>query len=158
MGGGSSEKEPILLNQVPFAVLNSTPMEMARKRVLRQRERRRARSAVEKVGRFFTALDIGLRHRSGDELICDCVWCGKEAHLYLNPVKGVFHCKRCDHRGRYADLLKHIADQLGQEISRAAFDRLAGDRGLPVEAFAGHGFGFTGKRFTLPSLNRKRLA
>ena len=30
----------------------------------------------------------------------DCVFCGKEKHMYINPYKKVYHCFRCGRGGR----------------------------------------------------------
>jgi DNA primase len=63
----------------------------------------------------FTISDIDLRSiirvnketRSG-QYICDCPFCGKENHMYINRKTQLFDCKKCGVNGSIYKLLKHF--------------------------------------------------
>lgn len=57
---------------------------------------------------YLDSKNISYRESNG-ELILTCVFCNKPKHLYLNPEKGVFHCKRCGESGG----MKKFKEQLG---------------------------------------------
>lgn len=105
----------------------------------------------DKIKRFLTNLGIEIESRSGDELICCCPWCGKEGHFYFNAAKLVFDCKRCEQHGSYRTLLEQLSQDLAANITERAIRALARNRGLPREAFADYGIGYTGRLYTLPT-------
>lgn len=45
---------------------------------------------------------------SGDERICDCIFCGKEAHMYVNVVTGLAHCFVCGEGGNLPQLIQQM--------------------------------------------------
>lgn len=45
--------------------------------------------------------------RSG-QYICDCVFCGKPSHMYINKRTQMFDCKKCGEYGSIYKLLKHL--------------------------------------------------
>lgn len=45
--------------------------------------------------------------RSG-QYICDCPFCGKESHFYINKTTQLFDCKKCFVTGSIYKLLKHL--------------------------------------------------
>lgn len=42
------------------------------------------------------------------EYICDCVFCGKEGHMYVNKNTQLFDCKKCGERGNIYKLLSFL--------------------------------------------------
>lgn len=40
----------------------------------------------------------------------DCVFCGKQKHLYVNQQKGLYHCFRCGKGGRISTLFSFIPE------------------------------------------------
>ncbi len=85
------------------------------------------------------------------EWICVCPFCGDEnKHLYLNSERIVYDCKKCSAQGNYLTLMSKLALILAKDFDEKALTRLAKDRELPLEAFTGYGFGWTGSFYTLP--------
>lgn len=42
------------------------------------------------------------------QICCDCVFCGKESHMYINVQTGLWDCKRCGESGNIYKLLRFI--------------------------------------------------
>ena len=42
------------------------------------------------------------------EYVCDCVFCGKEGHMYVNKNTQLFDCKKCGEYGNIYKLLSHL--------------------------------------------------
>lgn len=45
--------------------------------------------------------------RSG-QYVCDCIFCGKEQHMYVNKTTQMFDCKKCHEYGSIYKILKHL--------------------------------------------------
>ena len=45
--------------------------------------------------------------RSG-QYVCDCIFCGKEQHMYVNKNTQMFDCKKCGEYGSVYKILKHL--------------------------------------------------
>ena len=52
-------------------------------------------------------LHIKKETRSG-QYICDCVFCGKEDHMYINKRTQMFDCKKCGTFGNIFKLLRFL--------------------------------------------------
>ncbi|MBI3463303.1 MAG: hypothetical protein HY000_09625 [Planctomycetes bacterium] len=67
--------------------------------------------------------DLGLtiRQRSGDEVLADCHACGKERHLSINRLTGLWRCLVCGARGNPFQLVQQVT----KDESRAVFNRLS---------------------------------
>lgn len=68
---------------------------------------------IEKVEQLLSTRNIPYK-LSGDqqEVSMDCLFCDdKKKHLYVNNKEGCYHCKKCDARGSWKNLL----DSLGEE-------------------------------------------
>jgi 5S rRNA maturation endonuclease (ribonuclease M5) len=52
-------------------------------------------------------VNIHKETRSG-EYICDCVFCGKESHMYISRKTQLFDCKKCGTTGSIYKILKHL--------------------------------------------------
>lgn len=42
------------------------------------------------------------------QYVCDCIFCGKEQHMYVNEVTQMFDCKKCHEYGSIYKILKHL--------------------------------------------------
>lgn len=42
------------------------------------------------------------------QICCDCVFCGKESHMYINVQTGLWDCKRCNESGNIYKLLRFV--------------------------------------------------
>lgn len=109
---------------------------------------------IERQRAFLEEMGLHISATTGDELVCDCVCCGKEEHLHVNLVKSVFHCKYCGESGRYPQLVDKFASLAAEEVTRSELRRLSRDRNLPVSALRNIGLGYTGRSYTLPVRNR----
>lgn len=45
---------------------------------------------------------------SRNHIIVDCVFCGKEGHMYVNTITQLFDCKKCGEDGNIFKLLNHL--------------------------------------------------
>lgn len=104
---------------------------------------------------FLKELGLEVCSSRGKECVCDCPHCGKENHMHLNTVKFLYHCKRCDHSGRYEQLMTQLAMDLAEDLTSKELAKLAKNRQLPVEAFEDLDIGFTGSFYTLPVRDAK---
>lgn len=95
------------------------------------------------------SLGLALTGRSGDEAIGMCPSCLKEKHVYLNSVTGLWDCKRCGKSGNYPQLLDLLHRLHISEFTKDRRKKLAEDRGLPEEAFAGYDIGFFDGRYLI---------
>lgn len=90
---------------------------------------------------------------TGDEYVTECVFCQKPDKLYINHVKQLFQCWVCGKKGTFLEFLegKALLNQEGfSEVEKGAIGL---DRELPPHAFNDSGFGWDGKKFTLPVYN-----
>jgi hypothetical protein len=105
----------------------------------------------EKLLRTFALLGADFTGASGsEELVGTCPFCGKENHLYWNVEKEVWHCFRCNERGRAMELISGLLQKLQDETDANMLAELARDRRLPVAAMEGYGIAYSGGMFILP--------
>ncbi len=57
---------------------------------------------------------LGTPASSGQEYTFDCPFCGKENHLYINPMKGKYNCFKCNNGGGIKFLLKKMGVQFDE--------------------------------------------
>ena len=43
-----------------------------------------------------------------DQIICDCLFCGKSKHMYVNKNTGAWDCKKCGNSGGIYKLLAAV--------------------------------------------------
>lgn len=98
----------------------------------------------------FVAHGATIRGESGDELVCDCPFSGKQGKLYINRRTLLWHSKVESVGGAFSDFLRLIAQMYEKNLQGDSLGRLARARGLPREAFAGWGVGFDGRHYTIP--------
>ena len=60
-----------------------------------------------------------LHERNGEIRIC-CPFCGDDEgfHLYINPQKNVYHCFRCDAKGKFSSLIARFKIQSTRETHK----------------------------------------
>ncbi|MEM4203262.1 MAG: CHC2 zinc finger domain-containing protein [Candidatus Methanomethylicaceae archaeon] len=61
-------------------------------------------SGEEKIKNVLN-LNVKRKEKQGQNLVCDCPICGKEAHLYVSLTEPVAHCFKCGFGGDWIDLL-----------------------------------------------------
>ena len=42
------------------------------------------------------------------QYVCDCIFCGKEGHMYVSKQTQLFDCKKCGEYGSIYKLLKQL--------------------------------------------------
>lgn len=62
--------------------------------------------------------NLAYRKYSGDELVCDCAFCGAKEKLYVNSKKNVFTCFKCGESGRLVYLMSHVLGISQSEASK----------------------------------------
>lgn len=85
----------------------------------------------------FECLGVVTGEPSGDNVRCDCPFCGKERHFFLNVRTGQWDCKVCAKEGNHFTFLQEIANHM-EDYTLQHPDKwktLAENRGLPVETF-----------------------
>jgi hypothetical protein len=63
------------------------------------------------IKEYLTKKDINYAETNG-ELITNCVFCGKEKHLYFNATTGQYNCWVCGEQGNIFTLAKHFGDTI----------------------------------------------
>jgi len=97
----------------------------------------------------------------GNQIITDCVFCGKEDHFYINKDKGLWDCKSCGLKGNIPNILHRLASMYHKNLyetsNRKHLERLSADRGIPMSAFRSWLVGWDpiGRRYTIPIVNGK---
>lgn len=87
-----------------------------------------------------------------DEVIGNCPWCGKRAHLYLNWVKKAWNCKRCGESGAVNQWLE-LAVKRAMRAFKKSRERqmfMWGDRRIPPRILVKWHVGWDGSRFLVP--------
>ena len=78
--------------------------------------------------------------RAGSEYRTDCMFCGdRKGHLYINPVKEVFYCMKCNATGNIWALKKHFGD----------YDIYRPERKKEVRTFTVNGLTVRGKSYLM---------
>ena len=81
----------------------------------------------------FTAHGFEVAETAGNQVVGDCLFCGKEHHYYVNPESGQWDCKSCGLSGNLHGFLRQLVELHRAETSRKDWRRLSRLRGLPVE-------------------------
>ncbi len=90
--------------------------------------------------------------QTGEELICNCVLCDKENHLYINQTNGKFSCKHCGKAGALPQFLAEIFPRYAQAFLNDpnAQRQLVDDRGIRKSTFRRWNVGLHGDCYTIP--------
>ncbi len=87
---------------------------------------------------------------AGNQYISSCVFCGKKDKLYINIKSLLWDCKVCGRSGNFHKFMEHVSERNQEIITDIDLERLADERGLPVDAFKGLDIGYDGSMYTLP--------
>lgn len=78
-------------------------------------------------------------NRSG-QYVCDCIFCGKEQHMYVNKKTQMFDCKKCGEYGSVYKILKHLNKlYLLSGITVEIKERIESIRGMMQEVVSNDG-------------------
>lgn len=72
-------------------------------------------------------------HQIGDEIECNCIFCGKEGHLHIHKDRGVYNCKVCGRSGNVSTFLDYIISKCKSNTTREDLNHIAIVRGISVE-------------------------
>lgn len=100
--------------------------------------------------KIFVNHGVDLSGQTGDQAYGSCPFTGKENKFYVNVKTLLWDSKSGGQSGNVNDFLKKMSSLYVLRLDDAQKQKLADDRGLPVEAFKGIYLGWTGRRYTLP--------
>lgn len=103
----------------------------------------------------FICHSVSFSKASGNQAIGDCIFCGKQAHFFVNTENKLWDCKRCSAKGNFNTFLQMVAKENIKKLDEKQFTKLAIDRKLPKAAFLKFEVGWNGKEFTIPVYNTK---
>lgn len=92
----------------------------------------------------FECLGVYVPPTIGANAKCDCPFCGKTGHFFINVTNGLWGCKVCQREGNLFNFLEQISDHWHEHTTTSRFAELAALRGIPAEAFKDWGIGFNG--------------
>jgi hypothetical protein len=91
--------------------------------------------AVKDFRATFECMGVDLGEVINDNSRCDCPFCGKTHHFYVNVVTGQYDCKVCFREGNAFTFLRELTEHFAELTTPAKYRELADDRGIPPEAF-----------------------
>lgn len=101
----------------------------------------------------------GLHYEPVDQnqVVGDCMFCGKPRKFYANPHTGQWDCKggNCLMEGNVYDFLEAWVERCYEQTIDRDWQKLAKSRGLPVAVFKAAGLGWDGTRWLIPIRNDK---
>ncbi len=106
--------------------------------------------------RAFTMHGASLHEISGNQILGDCPFCGKERHFYVNAENLLWDCKVCIKSGNLQTFLEKINERNKKALTKKALEGLAGDRNLPVAAFEWVELGYNYGYYTIAVRDIKR--
>ena len=113
--------------------------------------------------RVFEEHNSNLNKEVGDQVLGDCVFCGKAGHFYVNKEKGLWDCKVCGSSGNINSYLYQLGMMYHKNLFDAKhkdkLDTLSANRGLPISAFKKWlvGWDETERRYTIPVVTGKNV-
>ncbi len=116
---------------------------------------------MDNISKLLSEHHIVIAREVDDQLIGDCIFCGKENHFYMHKDKGLWDCKSCGSDGNINNLLYQLGmayhKQLFNQTQITQLKKLSADRGLPVSALKEWFVGWDniGKRYTIPCIVNK---
>lgn len=99
--------------------------------------------------RVFEAHGVEFAGERGDQAYGTCPFTGKAEKFYVNKKTLLWDSKTAGLSGNVHKFLHYISEQYVKDLTPRHLARLADDRKLPVEAFAGWEIGWTGKAYSL---------
>lgn len=86
---------------------------------------------------------------------CDCPFCLKEQHFFVNAKDGRWDCKYCHENGNLYTFLERISKKHLEAMSQLDYQRLSDLRGLPGKAFRRYRVSWNGNEWLLPVVSEK---
>lgn len=93
-----------------------------------------------------------------DQLVGNCIFCGKDGHFYINPKVKKWDCKKCGRSGGFKTWLKEIVDWSQQFFCKAIAINLGRDRGIKLSVLREERVGFNPltKEYLVPVFGQNR--
>lgn len=82
-------------------------------------------------------LEPGVDTGDGQNVRCECPFCEKPGHFYLNIRTGQWDCKVCGRQGNHLDFLRDVSNFMEDWtiLHPEKWNELAHDRGIPADVF-----------------------
>lgn len=87
---------------------------------------------------------------NGNELIGNCVFCGKEKHFYINKLNAAFSCKRCGEEGSWRYFLEKFYHK-HKIKDDTLYRQLMVKRQIPLPALRNWNFAYYNNKYFLPA-------
>jgi hypothetical protein len=85
---------------------------------------------------------LGERKEGQNESTCDCPFCGKPRHLFINVFTGQWNCKVCTRQGNSFGFMEAMCDLWEYHTEPERWRELQDKRGIPFDAFKSWGCGY----------------
>jgi hypothetical protein len=95
--------------------------------------------------------ELSYKYTTGDEMICDCCFCGHEATLWVNKETAQFTCYRCLEGGSAYGIIEHVKS-VERKQARIILGVEAGEFIQPADAFKEIFAGLSQKFSALPAV------
>lgn len=82
----------------------------------------------------FVYNELAYKYTSGDEMVCDCCFCGHDATLWVNKETAQFTCYRCLEGGSAYGLIEHVKN-VERRQARIILGVETGELVQPADAF-----------------------
>lgn len=101
----------------------------------------------------FEAHGVEFTGERGDQRFGTCPFTGKAEKFYVNASNGLWDSKTAGLSGNIPQFLNQISKQYQTGLTNPLLERLAEDRGLPVQAFKDWHIGWDGRQYSIPVRN-----
>ena len=124
-------------------------------------QKRESSSGVINYEKVFTCLGFVVNDRSDNEIIGDCVFCGKHNKMYVNITSGQWLCHHaaCAEKGNMYTYLSKVYEIFAEDIESSYTIRLlssiARKRHLKIDTLVRYGLAWDGENWVIPSKNIK---
>lgn len=108
---------------------------------------------IPKVLAPFECYGVDFSGQSGDNLIADCIFCGKAAHMYANPDTTQWDCKHCGKNGNTYTFLSHVAEHHRETTVKRDYMRLERNRLIPRKVLRRYKLAWDGLQWLLPAIS-----
>jgi hypothetical protein len=100
--------------------------------------------------RIFETHGVEFTGKRGDELYGNCPFTDKEDKFYVNCKTWLWDSKTAGMSGNIPKFLEEIQEDYHDALDSDQIEKLSAHRGLPPEAFAPWGLGWTGDKYSIP--------
>ena len=102
----------------------------------------------------FKCHGVRFHGKTGDKVIGNCPFCGKEKHFYADVNSGLWDCKVCGEKGNVITFLGKVAQAVFEATTVDDYKALSKLRGLPVDALRSWRLGLDGTDWLLPAYSK----